>query len=303
LHTPGPPPSPVVASVAADVVGSLVCPVADVVPAVVDIVVVPCVVVAEPPPVSPPLSPQASAPAKKMLAKEEVLRIAVKCPEPAPPASGFFRPPPDIADMSLRPVCAEHMSLRPCLNRHPRERPRAPRAPDPSDTSLAARPDPAHAPGVPDDLAPRDRVPADLRRLVRLLDSAVRIPGTRIRVGLDPLLGLLPGLGDSLSTLLSGWVVVRAAGLGASPATLARMLGNLLVDSVLGTLPVLGDLFDVGWRANQRNLALLEGQLADPARRRRRDRAVVVAVVAVALALPLALAALFAWLVHAALTR
>lgn len=151
---------------------------------------------------------------------------------------------------------------------------------------------------MPDELP---RVPDDLRRLARLLDGAVRIPGTGIRIGLDPVLGLLPGVGDALSTLLSGWLVVRAAGLGASPATLARMVGNLLVDAAIGTLPVLGDLFDVGWRANERNLALLEGQLADPVRRRRRDRGLVIAVVAVVLAVPLALAALVSWLVYAAL--
>lgn len=156
---------------------------------------------------------------------------------------------------------------------------------------------------MPDELVPRsgDRAPADLRRLARLLDAAVRIPGTRIRIGLDPLLGLLPGVGDSLSTLLSGWIVVRAAGMGASPATLARMLGNLIVDAAIGALPILGDLFDIGWRANQRNLALLEGQLADPVVRRRRDRGVVVAVVVIALALPIALTTLIAWLVYAAL--
>lgn len=156
---------------------------------------------------------------------------------------------------------------------------------------------------MPDELAPRpaDRVPADLRRLVRWLDTAVRIPGTNIRFGLDPLLGLLPGVGDSLSALLSGWVVVRAAGMGASPATLARMIGNILVDSAVGTIPLVGDLFDVGWRANQRNLALLEGQLADPVRRRRHDRGLVIAVVAVALALPIAVAVLLGWLVYAAL--
>lgn len=152
-----------------------------------------------------------------------------------------------------------------------------------------------------DELA--SRVPADLRRLARVLDSAVRIPGTDIRLGLDPLLGLLPGLGDALSTLLSGWLVVRAAGLGASPATLARMVGNLLVDAAIGTIPVLGDLFDVGWRANERNLALLEGQLSDPVRRRRRDRGLVLVVVAVVLAVPVGLAALVSWLLYAVLAR
>lgn len=151
---------------------------------------------------------------------------------------------------------------------------------------------PAEPPATPD-----PRAPADLQRLVRLLDTRWRIPGLGLRVGLDPLLGLVPGVGEGVSTLLSGWVVVRAAGLGASPATLARMALNVAVDAAIGSIPLLGDLFDVGWRANTRNLALLEGQLADPAGRRRADRRVVVVVAALALALPLALAALAGWLV------
>lgn len=148
---------------------------------------------------------------------------------------------------------------------------------------------------------PERRAPDDLHRLATWLDSAVRIPGTQVRVGLDPLLGLAPGLGDTVSAILSGWIVVRAAGLGASPATLARMAGNVLVDALVGAVPVLGDIFDVGFRANRRNLALLEGQLADPARRAAVDRRVVVAVAVVAALVPVGVAALVGWLVFAAL--
>jgi hypothetical protein len=148
---------------------------------------------------------------------------------------------------------------------------------------------------------PAPRAPDDLHRLADLLDSAVRIPGTQVRVGLDPLLGLAPGLGDTVSAILAGWIVVRAAALGASPATLARMTGNVLVDAVLGAVPVLGDIFDVGYRANRRNLALLEGQLADPARRAAIDRRVVIAAAAVAVLMPVGVAALVGWLVLAGL--
>jgi len=104
-----------------------------------------------------------------------------------------------------------------------------------------------------------------------------------------------------VSAILAGWIVVRAAALGASPATLARMTGNVLVDAVLGAVPVLGDIFDVGYRANRRNLALLEGQLADPARRAAIDRRVVIAAAAVAVLIPVGVAALVGWLVLAGL--
>ncbi|PCC70733.1 protein of unknown function [Nannocystis exedens] len=150
---------------------------------------------------------------------------------------------------------------------------------------------------------PRDsepRAPDDVRQIVTWLDNAVRIPGTDWRIGLDPLLGLAPGLGDTVSSVLSGWIVVRAAGLGASPATLARMTGNLLIDALIGTLPVLGDMFDFGFKANQRNLALLEGHLADPARRRVVDRRLVIAAAVVAVLVPSGLAVLVGWLVFAA---
>lgn len=114
-----------------------------------------------------------------------------------------------------------------------------------------------------------------LRRLARALDGAVTIPGTGIRMGLDPLIGLVPVVGDWVGGLLSGYIVVRAAGLGASLATLLRMLGNVGLDLLIGSIPVLGDIFDVGFRANERNLALLEGHMLAPAQRRRSDLMVV----------------------------
>jgi hypothetical protein len=150
---------------------------------------------------------------------------------------------------------------------------------------------------------PRDpelRAPDDVRQIATWLDNAVRIPGTDWRVGLDPLLGLAPGLGDTLSSVLSGWIVVRAASLGASPATVARMTGNVLVDALVGSVPVLGDMFDFGFKANQRNLALLEGHLADPARRRTLDRRLVIAAAVAAVLIPVGIAALVGWLVFAA---
>lgn len=138
---------------------------------------------------------------------------------------------------------------------------------------------------------------AHLRGLSRALDGAVTIPGTGIRLGLDPLIGLVPVLGDWVGGLLSAYIVVRAAGLGASLATLLRMLGNLGLDALVGSVPVLGDIFDVGFRANERNLALIEGHLQRPGQRRRSDLVVVLATAGVALAVVGGALALTGWLV------
>ncbi|BDG04653.1 DUF4112 domain-containing protein [Anaeromyxobacter oryzae] len=124
----------------------------------------------------------------------------------------------------------------------------------------------------------------DVRRLARWLDAAFVIPGTGIRVGLDPLLGLLPGLGDLAGSLLGAWIVVVAHRLGAPPAVLVRMGLNLAIDSVVGAVPVLGDLFDVAWRANLRNAALLDAWSAAPARAGRSSALVVAGVLAAVLA-------------------
>jgi hypothetical protein len=121
---------------------------------------------------------------------------------------------------------------------------------------------------------------ARARALTHLLDSAARVPGTSIRVGLDPVLGLVPGLGDVAGAVLSGYVVLLASRLGAPTTVIVRMLGNVVVDTVGGTVPVIGDLFDVGWKANTRNLALLERHLGRPEATRRASRAVVWGTVA-----------------------
>jgi len=116
------------------------------------------------------------------------------------------------------------------------------------------------------------------RRLAWLLDDLLPIPGTRIRFGLDPILGLAPGLGDWISWLISGHLLWCAWRLGVSATTLARMTAYLVVDAVFGAVPVLGTIFDVGWRANDRNLALLERHVAAPERVRRESRLLATAV-------------------------
>ncbi len=100
-----------------------------------------------------------------------------------------------------------------------------------------------------------------LRRLSRLLDNAIGIPGTKFRFGLDPILGLLPGGGDTLTGGLSAYIVVEAARMGLPREILWQMVVNIILDSLAGTIPVIGDLFDVGWKSNVRNIALLEKHL------------------------------------------
>lgn len=141
----------------------------------------------------------------------------------------------------------------------------------------------------------------DIERLARLLDDVVPIPGTRIRVGLDSILGLLPGGGDLLGGALSAWIILAAVRLGAPPAVVARMGANVLVDTVVGAVPVLGDIFDVAWRANRRNVDLLGSYLDAPGPVHRRSRVVLAIVLLVLLAALICAAALTVLVVRWAL--
>jgi hypothetical protein len=100
-----------------------------------------------------------------------------------------------------------------------------------------------------------------METVATLLDSGVELPVVGIKVGLDPLLGLLPGAGDLLAALASLYIVAEAARLGVSTWTLARMLCNVALDTAVGTVPLLGDAFDVVWRANDRNVRLVKRDL------------------------------------------
>ncbi|MEO6528035.1 MAG: DUF4112 domain-containing protein [Gemmatimonadaceae bacterium] len=113
------------------------------------------------------------------------------------------------------------------------------------------------------------------RALTRLLDSAARIPGTGIRFGLDPILGLVPGLGDVAGAVLSGYLVLLAQRLGAPRVVVLRMLANVAADTVGGTVPILGDAFDVAFKSSSRNLALLERTLDGPTTEKRASWLVV----------------------------
>jgi hypothetical protein len=110
-------------------------------------------------------------------------------------------------------------------------------------------------------------IPEWARRLARLLDSAIRIPGTDLSFGLDPILGaLLPELGDALSGVLSLALLTVAFRERVPKVVFARMLLNIGIDAILGAFPVVGDLFDFAFKANEKNLALIERYRGDPTR-------------------------------------
>ncbi len=111
--------------------------------------------------------------------------------------------------------------------------------------------------------AERDRL-VRLRRLGYLLDDSIPIPGTRFRVGLEAIIGLVPGIGDLVGGGFSLYILLQAARIGVPASLLARMGWNLLADVVVGSVPFLGDLFDAGFKANLRNLALLDEHLREP---------------------------------------
>lgn len=123
-------------------------------------------------------------------------------------------------------------------------------------------------------------VSADLdhvRRLARQLDTAIPLPGG-MRIGWDAVLGLIPGLGDWAGALLSSYIVLQAMRLGAPREVLLRMVGNVGLEALVGSVPFVGDVFDAAWKANVRNVRLLEDHLAAPRSTRRASRAWVLGI-------------------------
>lgn len=102
---------------------------------------------------------------------------------------------------------------------------------------------------------------ADLDLLADLLDSRWRIPGTSIRLGMDALAGLIPLVGDAATGIVSVYIVLRAREHGAGNALIARMVGNVALDTIVGSVPIVGSIFDVYFKANKRNIRLLKRHL------------------------------------------
>lgn len=126
-----------------------------------------------------------------------------------------------------------------------------------------------------------------VRALGWLLDNSIPIPGTGRRIGLDAVIGLVPGIGDLAGGVLSGYIILEAARAQVPTLTLVRMLGNVGIDTLVGVVPAVGDLFDAAWKANTKNVVLLEGHLAAnaelPIERRSAIGASLIALVVLAL--------------------
>ena len=146
-----------------------------------------------------------------------------------------------------------------------------------------------------DDPEPSSAVVAARTRRVRvlgkLLDNSIPIPGTPWKIGLDPIIGLIPGIGDLIGAALSGYIILEAARANVSTITLARMLLNVGIDTLVGAVPALGDVFDAAWKANMKNVALLERHLALQPDSITERRAVTGAAVAAVLVLVVIVAA------------
>lgn len=135
-----------------------------------------------------------------------------------------------------------------------------------------------------------------LRRWAVVLDSYFRVPGTRIRFGLDAILGLIPGIGDLSAPVFTGLILVQATRMRLPLIVQARMVLNAGIDMLLGLVPVLGDLVDVAWKANLKNLALLERHARPGIVPARSDYVVVTVAIALLALVALAPMLLIAWL-------
>jgi hypothetical protein len=142
-----------------------------------------------------------------------------------------------------------------------------------------------------------------LRRLAVLLDDSIHIPGTGFRVGLDALLGLLPGAGDLAGGAFSLYILLEAARMDVPRPLLVRMGTNLVIDVVVGAVPILGDLFDAGFKANMRNLALLEQHVNRPVASTRSSRRFAALLAVLVGCCVVGAIAMLVWLVHLLLTR
>lgn len=143
----------------------------------------------------------------------------------------------------------------------------------------------------------REALVAAAELLAKALDTTVRIPGTRLYLGLDPLLGLIPGLGDALANLLGTVVLVLAARLQVPKIVIARMSLNLLINGTIGAIPIAGDLFSVWFRSHARNAALLRLAATQPHRETQQDWLYVAGIIAGTVLLLLLAIALVLWIV------
>lgn len=147
---------------------------------------------------------------------------------------------------------------------------------------------------------PSEETRERLNRLAWLLDSSIPIPGTRFTVGLDAIIGLVPVVGDLIGVALSSYILHEARNMGVSKAVLMRMAFNVAVEGVVGIVPFAGDVFDAAYKANQRNVRLLNAWVERPDKSERASRlfvgGVIAALVLLVVLLSTASVALIRWL-------
>ncbi|MCM2282236.1 MAG: DUF4112 domain-containing protein [Bdellovibrionaceae bacterium] len=124
-----------------------------------------------------------------------------------------------------------------------------------------------------------------VRKISRVMDDLVTVPGTRFRIGLDGILGLIPGVGDVAGLAISAYFIFVAAQMRVPAVVLARMFLHVGIDTLVSAIPVLGDLFDFVWKANRKNLLLLEQHAVNPIQTRTRSLWLLVAVACLGVAL------------------
>ena len=141
-------------------------------------------------------------------------------------------------------------------------------------------------------MQPLDRTRLErLDRMAELLDESIRIPGVGYRIGYDALIGLIPGIGDVAGLALSTYIVVEAARFRLPKTTLLRMIANVAIETIIGTIPLIGDAFDAVYKANLRNIRLLHKRLDDRDSAPRDDRIFFVSLVLIPTVIVVALVA------------
>ncbi|MDP9254298.1 MAG: DUF4112 domain-containing protein [Verrucomicrobiota bacterium] len=130
----------------------------------------------------------------------------------------------------------------------------------------------------PEEKQKRSQLEPLFRWLALIMDDLLRVPGTRLRFGLDPIIGLLPGFGDTAAAIISAFALLQAARRGLPKIVLARMSLNILINELVGIIPGVGDAFSFWFKSNARNYQILQAHMAEPRRVRRSDWIFVVAV-------------------------
>lgn len=133
-------------------------------------------------------------------------------------------------------------------------------------------------------------------RVTHVLDELVSVPGTPIKVGLDPIIGVIPIAGDALAALVGVWVILEASQFGIPRVVLGRMVANLVVDLGIGAIPLIGDAYDLFFRSNSRNLELFRRHALDPGASTRGEQAFFIGLVVLAIGLLWLAATIIGWI-------